>query len=76
VLVEGSGAPLGSFAPDLQLKASEALHARGVRVESSALVTSIDEAGLDLKDGRRIEAATVVWAAGVRATPLERVSQS
>jgi NADH dehydrogenase len=70
VLVEGSGAPLGSFAPDLQLKASEALHARGVRVESSALVTTIDEAGHDQKDGPRIEAATVVWAAGVRATPL------
>lgn len=70
VLIEGSKSPLASFAPDLQDKASDALRGRGVRVESSALVTDVDEAGLTLKDGRRIEAATVVWAAGVRANPL------
>lgn len=70
VLLEGSTSPLASFAPDLQDHASKALRARGVRVESSALVTDVDEAGLTLKDGRRIEAATVIWAAGVRASPL------
>ncbi len=70
VLIEGSPAPLASFAPDLQAKASQALGARGVRVESGALVVEVDEDGLTLDDGRRIRAATVVWAAGVRASPL------
>jgi NADH dehydrogenase len=70
VLIEGSKSPLGSFAPDLQGHALDALVARGVHVESSALVTDVDNTGLVLKDGRRIEAATVIWAAGVRANPL------
>ncbi len=70
VLIEGSKAPLSSFAPDLQDKAGVALAARGVRVESSALVVDADDEGVTLKDGRRIEAATVVWAAGVRASSL------
>jgi len=70
VLVEGSTAPLTSFAPDLQDKAMRALQARGVQIESTALVVAADKGGLVLKDGRRIASATVVWAAGVRANPL------
>jgi len=70
VLIEGSKSPLASFAPDLKGHALDALVARGVHVESSALVTDVDNTGLILKDGRRIEAATVIWAAGVRASPL------
>ena len=69
-LIEGSSSPLTSFAPDLQDKACRALRARGVRIESNALVLDVDEQGLVLKDGRYIAAATVVWAAGVRANPL------
>ena len=70
VLIEGSTAVLTSFAPDLQDKAMQALQARGVRIESAALAAEVDKDGLVLKDGRRIESATVVWAAGVRANPL------
>lgn len=69
-LIEGSQAPLASYAPDLREKACDRLRARGVRIESAALVVDADEHGLVLKDGRRIAAATVVWAAGVRANPL------
>jgi NADH:ubiquinone reductase (H+-translocating) len=70
ILVEGSEAPLASFAGGLQRSASRALAAKGVRVESKALVADVDAGGLLLRDGRRIEAATVVWAAGVTANPL------
>ncbi|MBJ7596177.1 MAG: NAD(P)/FAD-dependent oxidoreductase [Candidatus Dormibacteraeota bacterium] len=70
VLVEGSEAPLASFAKGLQRSAARALANKGVRVESKAMVADVDVEGLLLKDGRRIEAATVVWAAGVTANPL------
>jgi NADH dehydrogenase len=70
ILIEGSTTLLASFAPDLREKAVHALRARGVRVESGALVVEGDETGLSLGDGRRIETATAVWAAGVRANPL------
>ncbi|MGH9102214.1 MAG: NAD(P)/FAD-dependent oxidoreductase, partial [Acidimicrobiales bacterium] len=69
-LVEGSGEPLPSFAPDSQAAAERSLRRKGVRVESGSEVTAADELGVTLADGRRIEARTVVWAAGVRASPL------
>jgi NADH dehydrogenase len=46
------------------------LAAKGVQVEPNAKVADADGTGLTLDGGRRIKAATVVWAAGVRATPL------
>jgi NADH dehydrogenase len=70
VLVEVSPAPLAAFSPDLREAAVKALRAKGVQVESNAKVADVDETGLTLDGGRRIEAATVVWAAGVRAAPL------
>ncbi len=70
VLVEASDAPLGSFATDLREAAAGGLRARGVDVVSGARVADVDGAGLTVEGGRRIEAATVVWAAGVRANPL------
>ncbi|MGH8994860.1 MAG: NAD(P)/FAD-dependent oxidoreductase [Acidimicrobiales bacterium] len=70
VLIEASPAPLTAFAADLQEAAANALRAKGVQVESNAKVADVDEGGLSLDGGRRIETATVVWAAGVRANPL------
>ncbi len=69
-LIEGSSAPLPSFAPDLQTSASRALAARGVRIRSGTKATGVDASGLILDGGERMPAATVVWAAGVRANPL------
>jgi NADH dehydrogenase len=70
IVIEGARAPLGSFAPDLQERASLALRSSGVLVKPAVLVVDADEHGLAPEDGRRIETATVVWAAGVRANPL------
>lgn len=70
VLIEASAAPLTAFPADLQEAATAALGAQGVRVESNAKVAHVDEGGLTLEGGRRVDAATVVWAAGVRANPL------
>lgn len=70
LLIEASAAPLPSFGPDLQKTALDGLRSCGVEVLSGVSADGADCGGLTLNDGRRVEAATVVWAAGVRASPL------
>lgn len=70
MLVEGADAPLGTFAEPLRASATSALRAKGVEVRSGVTVSDIDESSLILNGGERIDAATVVWAAGVSAAPL------
>ncbi len=48
----------------------EALHALGVERRGGVSVAAVDATGATLQDGERIEAATVVWCAGMRAHPL------
>ena len=75
VLVEGGPRVLGAFSEGLSQRALEQLHALGVEVRTGASVTSIDADGLDYgtpEGPQRIDARTVVWAAGVAASPLGR----
>lgn len=51
----------------------EALQALGVEMRGGVSVAAIDATGATLQDGERIEAATVVWCAGMRANPLTTV---
>ncbi|HEY1536539.1 MAG TPA: NAD(P)/FAD-dependent oxidoreductase [Polyangiaceae bacterium] len=69
VLIEGGPRVLASFAPDLSERARESLHEMGVEVRVNSRVTAIDEQGVAIGD-TRIDASTVLWAAGVRASPL------
>jgi NADH:ubiquinone reductase (H+-translocating) len=69
VLVEAGPDILPTFPRRLAAYAVRRLRRYGVEVMSSARVTAIDPDGVTLEDGR-IEAATVVWAAGVQAAPL------
>ena len=69
LLLEGGPKILPSFAPDLSKSAHRQLAELGVRVLTGAQVTNIDEDGVYL-GAERIRAATVIWAAGVRATAL------
>jgi NADH dehydrogenase len=48
----------------------EALQKLGVEVRLGAGVAALDQSGVTLSDGERIESATVIWAAGIRAAPL------
>ncbi len=48
----------------------EALAALGVETRISVKVTAIDKIGATLADGSRIDAATVVWTAGLVPSPL------
>ena len=48
----------------------EALGALGVERRLGVTVTAIDPGGVTLSDGARLAARTVVWTAGLRASPL------
>lgn len=48
----------------------EALSALGVETRGGVSVVSVDAGGATLEGGDHIEAATVVWCAGMRAHPL------
>jgi NADH:ubiquinone reductase (H+-translocating) len=47
-----------------------ALRRLGVETRLGTGVASLDESGVTLSDGERIETETVIWAAGLRAAPL------
>ena len=69
LLVEGSPRILTAFDPELSEKAEKQLEHLGVEVRTKAVVTDINEKGVSLGE-TRIEARTVLWAAGVAASPL------
>jgi len=70
-IVEAAPRILGPFAPELSSKATRALEQLGVQVWTSSMVTNVDENGVQIGN-ERIEAATVLWAAGVRAIGIGR----
>ncbi|HEV2363333.1 MAG TPA: NAD(P)/FAD-dependent oxidoreductase [Caulobacteraceae bacterium] len=69
VLAEAGPRILPTFPADLSAYAVRRLKRDGVEVMCGARVTAIDAGGVSLEHGR-IEASTVLWAAGVQATPL------
>ena len=69
LLVEGGPRVLPALSPDLSAYAEDALEDLGVEVRTSAMVTDLDTHGVDLGD-TRVEAGTIIWAAGVAASPL------
>jgi NADH dehydrogenase len=70
VLVEGGRKLLPELQEGMGEYSARALTKRGVRVLLDALVAGADEEGLLLKNGERIPAATIVWSAGVKPSPL------
>src|SRR5688500_12972814 len=69
VLVEGSDRVLPAYPPDLSRKAQLALERLGVTVWAGRMVTGVDADGVTLGT-ERLSAKTVIWAAGVAASPL------
>lgn len=49
---------------------TQAMNELNVEVKTGTAVLSVDAEGLTLSSGERIEAKTVIWTAGVVATPL------
>ena len=71
VLIEGAPRVLGAFPPQLSEYAGKALQRMGVEVWLGKQVTERDAAGVTAS-GERLEAATILWAAGVAASPAAR----
>jgi len=69
ILVEAGPRILSTYPEDLSRKAALQLEGLGVQVWTGAAVTGIDESGVAL-GGDRLAARTIVWAAGVQASPL------
>ena len=70
VLVELADRLLATFAPRLSSRAYRTLTRRGVEVVLGVGVDKVDAAAVHLTDGTRIPTHTLVWTAGVRASPL------
>ena len=71
MLVEGTTRILPPYPPDLSQKARLQLERLGVMIFLGKRVTGIDGEGVQL-GAERIEAKTVIWAAGVASSPLGR----
>ena len=74
ILLDAAPQVLPPFGHKLGAKAQRELEKLGVEVQLGAMVTDVDERGLEVKDRdgtvRRIECMTKIWAAGVAANPL------
>lgn len=68
VLLEAGPRILPTLPPDLSDYAARSLTRKGVEVKTSTRVTICDPRGVDTDQGR-IDAGTVIWAAGVTASP-------
>lgn len=68
-LVEAGPRVLPAFPPHLSAYAARALEKLGVTVATGRAVTACDALGVELDGSSRIEARTLVWAAGVHASP-------
>ncbi|MGH9411665.1 MAG: NAD(P)/FAD-dependent oxidoreductase [Vicinamibacterales bacterium] len=71
ILLEAGPAVLATFPPSLQTAAARDLTRLGVDVRTRTLVTGVGD-GFVEAGAARIDAATILWAAGVAASPLAR----
>ncbi|MEO8071009.1 MAG: NAD(P)/FAD-dependent oxidoreductase [Acidobacteriota bacterium] len=69
ILVEGGSSILATYPPDLSAFARKALEKIGVSVWTGSIVSSIENGKVHVGN-ETIEAGTILWAAGVSASPL------
>ncbi|HEV2428110.1 MAG TPA: FAD-dependent oxidoreductase, partial [Acidimicrobiales bacterium] len=70
VLLEATDRLLGSFSPRSSANALDQLRKRGVEVRLGASVEEVAPDHVRLSEGEVIPTRTLVWTAGVRASPL------
>ena len=76
ILVEGADRPLPTYPPKLSEAARKMLTRLGVTVRTGAMVTDVRADGVTIREGDRSEdipTRTILWAAGVLASPLGRI---
>ena len=71
LLFEGTSRVLPTYPEELSAKAQKHLESLGVKIHTNSMVTAIDGEGI-VAGGRRILAGTVLWSAGVKASPAGR----
>src|SRR5690606_37346571 len=75
ILVDAVPHVLSNYPEDLSQKAAGSLEKLGVTVRTGAKVEAIDPHCVTISTGgaqERIETETILWAAGLRATPLAK----
>ncbi len=74
ILIDGGKEPLATFGGELSGRARVELEKMGVELQMGLRVVGVDPFGVDTEnaDGQkgRYECGTVIWAAGVQASPL------
>jgi NADH dehydrogenase len=76
ILLEGLDRVLPPYLPELSAKAEEQLVELGVTVQTRTMVTDIQDDVVTMRQGDRteqIQAKTVLWAAGVKASAMGKV---
>jgi NADH dehydrogenase len=77
ILLDAASQVLPPFGQKLGERTKRDLEKLGVEVQLGAMVTDVDERGLEVQDRdgarRRIEAVTKIWAAGVQASSLGKL---
>jgi len=72
LLLEGADRLLAAFEPRLAAAAAGVLRRKGVEIWFQAQVKDLSRGRIRLADGRRLDAGTVVWTAGVRGSQIGR----
>ena len=72
VLLDGGARVLPTFADSLSQKAAKRLAKLGVEVSTGVKVEKVDDQGV-IAAGARIRSATVLWTAGVSASPVVKM---
>ncbi|MFC3895146.1 NAD(P)/FAD-dependent oxidoreductase [Lentzea rhizosphaerae] len=71
-LLDAAPDVLPPFSEPLRKHTRRKLEQLGITVMTGAMAESIDDEGITTKNGDRVEARTIIWAAGVQASPLAR----
>lgn len=79
LLIEASDRVISSYPPELSAKAVQSLERLGATVMTDTRVTAVDDRGVTVQRGEStkvIPCRTVLWAAGVQASPIGKMVQS
>jgi NADH dehydrogenase len=72
ILLDASKRVLSTFAESVSRKVARRLEKLGVKVLTGVKVETVDEQGV-VAGGKRIPSATVLWTAGVAASPIPKM---
>ena len=75
-LLEGAGKTLSAMSEKSSVHSCRYLNKLGVKVMTNTLVKDYDGREVELNDGKKIPASTVIWAAGIKGNIPEGIDKS